>query len=93
MKFLHHQMIDDYNNFMNNVDQADQLRNQYRCDHWTRTRKWWWAIWLWGLQVLCVNAYVLYQHAHLYIWKSKKSRLLTHYEFQKLIALHWLDPE
>lgn len=93
MKFLRHQMIDDYNNFMNKVDQADQLRNQYRCDHWTRTRKWWWAIWLWGLQVLCVNAYVLYKHAHLYIWKSKKSRLLTHYEFQKLIALHWLDPE
>jgi hypothetical protein len=93
MKYLRHQMIDDYNNFMNKVDQADQLRNQYRCDHWTRTRKWWWAIWLWGVQVLLVNAYILYKHAHLYIWKTKASRLLTHYEFQKMVALNWINPE
>jgi hypothetical protein len=86
-------MIDDYNNFMNKVDQADQLQSQYHCDHWTRTRKWWWAIWLWGVQVLQVNSYILHKHAHLYMWKTKASRLLTHNEFQKMVALHWINPE
>jgi len=92
-KYLRHQLIDDYNNFMNKVDQADQLRSAYRCDHWTRTRKWWWAIWLWGLQVLLVNAYVLYKHAHIYIWKTKPSQILTHFQFRRLVALHWLNPD
>jgi hypothetical protein len=80
-KYLHHQMIDDYNNFMNKVDQADQLWSTYRCDHWTRTRKWWWAIWLWGVQVLLVNVYILYKHAYTYIWKTRPSQILSQFEF------------
>jgi hypothetical protein len=32
-KYLRHQLIDDYNNFMNKVDQADQLQSAYHCDH------------------------------------------------------------
>ncbi len=91
-KYLRHQLIDDYKNFMNKVDQADQLRSTYHCDHWTRTRKWWWTIWLWGVQVLLVNAYILYKHAHIYIWKTKPSQILTHFQFRRLVALHWLNP-
>ena len=93
MKFLRPKIVDDYNNGMNKVDQADQLRGSYRCDIWTRTRKWWWAIWLWGVQVTLVNAYVMYKTAHIYIWKSKESSIMTHYSFQKMVALHLINPE
>jgi hypothetical protein len=47
-------IVDDYNNGMNTVDQADQLCNVYQFDLWMRTRKWWWAIWLWGVQVCII---------------------------------------
>jgi hypothetical protein len=93
MKFLRPNIVDDYNNGMNKVDQADQLRSSYRFDLWTRTRKWWWAIWLWGIQVSLVNAFVMYRAAHLYIWKTKEARLLSHYDFQKMVALHLLNPK
>ncbi len=43
--------------------------------------------------MLLVNAYILYQHAHICIWKMKAGRLLTHYKFQKMVALHWINPE
>lgn len=79
-------LVDDYNNGMNKVDQADQLRSTYRFDHWMHTQKWWWAIWLWGVQLTLVNAYVMYRAAHLYIWKSKESSLISHYNFQKMVA-------
>jgi hypothetical protein len=81
----------DYNNGMNKVDPADQLRGSYHCDLWTCTCKWWWAIWLWGVQVMLVNAYVMYKVAHIYIWKSIESSIMTHYSFQKLVALHLIN--
>jgi len=94
MKFLWPKIVDDYNNGMNKVDQADQLRSTYPCDLWTRTQKWWWAIWLLGVQVMLVNAYVMYKTAHLYIWKSKEeSSIMTHYNFQMMVALHLINPE
>jgi hypothetical protein len=65
----------------------------HRCDLWTHMQKWWCAIWLWGVQVILVNAYVMYKTAHLYIWKSKKSSIMTHYNFQKMVALHLINPE
>ena len=40
-------IVDDYNNNMNNVDLADQLRGSYRFDHWMRKRKWWWSMFFW----------------------------------------------
>ena len=41
MKYLRLNLIDVYNNEMNAVDLADQLRNCYRMNHWFRNRKWW----------------------------------------------------
>jgi hypothetical protein len=87
MRFLRPNITDDYNHGMNNVDQADQLQGTYQFDCWMRKRKWWWAIWMWGVQLLLVNAYVLYKKSHLLIWKTQKSKLLTQYEFRKSIVL------
>jgi hypothetical protein len=93
IQFLRHTMIDDYNNGMNHVDRADQLRGNYRFDHWMRTRKWWWSIWMWGVQVLLTNAYVLYKTANIHIWKTPAKKLLSQYEFRKMIALAWISSE
>ena len=37
-------LIDEYNMGMGNVDQAYQLRLQYRVQYWLRNQKWWFAI-------------------------------------------------
>jgi Transposase IS4 len=91
MKFLRLSINNDYNYNMNDVDCADQLRNNYRFDHWMRKRKWWWAIFFWGVGVLKVNAYVSYLTFHLMHGK-KRNEILSHYEFREQIALAWLDP-
>jgi hypothetical protein len=92
MKFLRVNINTDYNFKMNDVDCSDQLRNNYRFDHWMRKRKWWWSILFWGLGVLMVNAYVSYVEFNLSHGKKKKD-LLSHYEFRCEIAKAWLDPE
>ncbi|KAK3254785.1 hypothetical protein CYMTET_36015 [Cymbomonas tetramitiformis] len=62
ISFTRLNVIDDYNHNMNGVDIADQLREIYRFDGpWMRQRKWWWALFLWGIGVAVVNAYILYK--------------------------------
>jgi hypothetical protein len=78
---------------MNNVDIADQLHGTYRLDHWMRKCKWWWSIWMWGLQVLLVNAYILYRSAHLLIWKTNKKKILSQYQFREDVVKAWMDGE
>ena len=76
---------------MGNVDLADQLRNHYRYDSsWHRNRKWWWAVWWWGYQVLLTNSYILYYKYHKMM---KSSNAVSHYEYIKMIALAWVNPE
>jgi hypothetical protein len=53
LKFLRTDMPDDYNHMLNHVDQADQLRGSCHVDKWTRNRKWWWSIWMWGIDTAC----------------------------------------
>ena len=81
MRFLHAEVYNDYSNGMNDVDVADQLQGTYQLDCWMHKRKWWRAIWMWGVQVLLINAYVLYKTTHLVIWCKDKKSLLSHYEF------------
>jgi hypothetical protein len=57
--YLKLNLIDDYNNNMNNIDLADQLHNCYQFNHWLCNRKWWWAIYLWVLGVAATNAYMV----------------------------------
>ena len=93
MAFLRPEVTDLYNNGMNNVDIADQLRGTYRFDRWMRKRKWWWSIWMWGVQVLLVNAYVLYRTAHSIIWKTEKKKIVTQYRFREEIVKAWMEEE
>ena len=92
VKFLRLNINNEYNLGMGHVDHADQLRNQYRWDKWTRKRKWWWAIWLWGMQLLKVNAFVCYKK----FMESEgcvNKDILSHYDFVKAVALSFICPE
>ena len=61
LNFLRPNFVDDYNQDMNLVDRADQLRTNYNVGKGLRQRKWWWLIFLWGIDVAIVNAYILYK--------------------------------
>ena len=77
---------------MNSVDVSDQLRNQYRMDHWLRQKKWWWSIWLYGLGALLTNSWKVYgsvmDEAGVPI-----SQRHTHYSFLLSIATAWIDKD
>ena len=79
-----------YNFHMNSVDVADQLRSSYGFQHWVRNRKWWWALFMWGLGVILVNAYLCYKSAHLLIWSTDKKDIMSQYDFRKSIVLAWM---
>lgn len=66
---------------------------QGRIDRWMRKRKWWWAMWMWGVQVLWVNPFILYKSAHLLIWKTPAKLVLSQYDFRRAIVLKWLGVE
>ena len=54
-----------------------------------RQRKWWWSIFLWGLDVAIVNSYLLYKS-----WYEMHGlKPMSHYSFREQIALAWLDEE
>ena len=73
---------------MNSVDCADQLREVYKFDRWIRQQKLWWSIFLWFLGVAIVNAYEIYKKK----CEETKKKPMSHYEFQKLVALAWISP-
>lgn len=82
-KFLRLNINDDYNNKMNNVDIADQLRNQYRPDRWMRKQKWWWSMFFWGHGTMLVNAFVSYKR----FMEINNREPLSHYEFLQKVVL------
>ena len=89
LKFLRPNFVDDYNQDMNSVDRADQLRTNYNVGKGLRQRKWWWSIFLWGIDVAIVNAYLLYKAWH----EMHGLKPMTHYYFREKIAFAWLDEE
>ena len=46
---------------------------------------------MWGLDVMIVNAFLLYTTAHLIIRSRKKDEVLSQYEFRKEISLSWIQ--
>ena len=83
-------IVDQYNNGMGNVDQADQLRLQYRSTYWLRNRKWWWSMFFWIFEGMLTNSYVLYRK---YFEMHDLKQPLNHYEYIRAISLAWLDQE
>ena len=49
-----------------------------------------WALFMWGLGVVLVNAYILYKTAHMYIWCTDKKQIMSQYEFRKSVALAYI---
>ena len=76
---------------MGDVGVADQLRKNYRFDHWLRKRKWWWSIMFWDIGVILVNAYIVYRRDNLEYGESK-SDLLSQHNFRKQVAMAWISP-
>ena len=83
------QFIDDYNQNMNGVDRADQLR-QSMDSHRVSSRNWLPMLW-WLFDITKINAYLLYR----YQYEEKEGRfdedlpekILTHRQFQEELAL------
>ena len=91
LQFLQMCCINKYNHQMGDMDVADQLRNNYRFDHWIRKRKWSWSIMFWGIGVILVNACIIYRRVKLEAGVSK-SYLLLHHNFCKNIEMAWISP-
>lgn len=91
MQFLRLNTIHDYNMNMGGVDLADQLRLQYQMDTWIRNRKWWWSIMFWSIGLILTNAYVVYVNASLVYFNKQRKDLISHHDFLKAIALHWIS--
>ena len=89
LPFLRPNFVDKYNMDMNSVDRADHLRTNYCMGQGLRQRKWWWSIFIWGMDVAVVNAYLIYKS-----WYEMHGlKPMTHYYFRESIALAWLDQE
>ena len=86
VKFLRLSVANLYNNNMNSVDIGDQLRNVYRPDGlWFRMRKWWWAVFLWGMGQSVVNAYLVYKR----VCEDEKATPMSHLDFHVAVATAW----
>jgi hypothetical protein len=75
----------DYNNHMNGVDVADQLRGSYPTK--IRSRKWWHVFFWWVLDTCICNAYVMYS-VHC---TSISSSPMSHLQFREQLALALME--
>lgn len=68
--------IDDYNRYMGGVDLANQFRESYETHQ--ITLRVWWPLFYWLIDVVCINAYRLYQLHTIQLEKQP----LTHLQFR-----------
>ena len=74
---------------MNSMDRADHLRKDYSMREGLRQRKWWFSIFLWGLDVAMLNAYLVYKS-----WmEMHKMTPKSHYRFRESVVEAWMDSE
>ena len=90
VEFLRFSLSNNYNHEMNDNDMADQLRLVYRWQRFQRNQKWWWALWVWGVEVSCVNAYVMMKR---YCLLKGVKMPYNHYEFQEACGYALIDPD
>ena len=57
--FLRFNMSNKYNFEMNDNNVADEYRLVYRMQRSYRNQKWWWELWLWGMEVSLVNSFMI----------------------------------
>ncbi|XP_039286653.1 piggyBac transposable element-derived protein 3 isoform X1 [Nilaparvata lugens] len=74
-------LIGEYNKFMGGTDLMDENVNRYRVG--IRSKKWWWPIFSWCLDVSLQNAWYLYNMAN-------RPRI-TQLEFKRAIAVYYLQ--
>ena len=74
---------------MNSVDRADHLRKNYELGMFLRQRKWWWSVFMRGLDVAIVNSYILYKIYH----QMHDLDYMSHYRFREQIFLAWMDSD
>lgn len=74
---------------MNSINRADHLRKNYCVGEGLRQRKWWFSIFLWGLDVAMANAYLLYKS-----WMNMCGfSPMSHYHFREAVAMARMDSE
>lgn len=88
-KFLRPNFVNCYNYDMNSVDRADHLRKNYELGMFLRQRKWWWSVFMWGLDVAIVNSYILYKTYH----QMHNLEYISHYRFREQLFLAWMDSD
>ena len=89
-KFLRWILSDDYNFEMNDNDIADQLRLVYRLQRMQRNQKWWWALWMWAMEVSLVNAYMMYRR---YCELKGVKQEYDHHEFNEKVGYALIAPD
>ena len=72
-------VVDKYNQYMLEVDHLDQRMSYYQFNR--KSVRWWRKVFFWVLEVMIVNAYILYL-AH-----TDARKKLTHKEFRREIVL------
>ena len=72
-------VVDKYNQYMLGVDRLDQRMSYYQFNR--KSVRWWRQVFFWVLEVMIVNAFILYL-AH-----TDARRKLTHKEFRREIVL------
>ena len=72
-------VVDAYNKFMLGVDRLDQRMSYYQFVR--KSVKWWRKVFFWMIEVMVVNAYILYtQH-------TDAARKLSHKEFRRELVM------
>ena len=54
LNFLRFNMSNEYNFEVNDNDVVDQYILVYRMHRFQLNQKWWWALWLWAMELLLV---------------------------------------
>lgn len=79
-------VVADYNEFMLGVDKLDQLMSYYSFLH--KSVKWWRKIFFWLLEVVVINAYIIYKE----LARRRGERPMTHLAFRRKLIQSLSEP-